>query len=741
MKSVPRRGLETLLGNPRNMAKRIAAVVLGLLMCSLAFTAVSASTTEVVQDEARMLIHGEAGASWTTTLDVGASHNGLVSVSCATCEATLRDAQGSTLEQGNGGLDVVHHANADERLTLQVDFVEEERADVLTVASTMEALEERPAPGTTAGSTLLAKTQPGDAWWVDTSPLRLDAGWDGAATAVLNVSADANAHLLAEADGPSWIDLVLHHASNDVNLRLLVQNASGETDRLTQTVQGALLPFTHRLSLEDGERLLVMLEGTVPNTAVALTMVAHPTAGAMDHTTEEGPRLIGHGGQIKALDVNETDAIRLAPDDGTELLVHHLVQGNWVATSSEAVTTMTTVWPLPGAEALRLTCSSPVCASTLDRLRASDMGSGGDAQGYIDVSDPVLLEGGTTGFLPLNGSAEGHLVRSTHDVADVLPLFIDAWEDSIHLIKVSVWSTEPVRVELVPIDPLTGAIDEEERTVETLDGQGKSLSAQFGRGAHLIRISLIDAEDVLNTTWGSDGVTLNYTVELAHGVVDEGDEPWFEPDEASQIWGARVRWILGFCFLIPVAYLAHIQRRRTRLANIMRAQRERLRSIVERLDEGRPVEQERRDLHLALDAVATLEFEEACRSWGEPDLAHRTDEVALAAWRLDPRLAKHGSHVILVGLAAGPRTWEATALRFDAPLGSACEVKGVEPRFMHHGEDVFLDTLRADTVVFLTVELDGAVSLVDVEINGLVEAEPRAARAPSSLLLTTDEEA
>ena len=31
-----------------------------------------------------------------------------------------------------------------------------------------------------------------------------------------------------------------------------------------------------------------------------------------------------------------------------------------------------------------------------------------------------------------------------------------------------------------------------------------------------------------------------------------------EPDEASQIWGARVRRILGFCFLIPVAYLAHI---------------------------------------------------------------------------------------------------------------------------------------------------------------------------------------
>ena len=106
-----------------------------------------------------------------------------------------------------------------------------------------------------------------------------------------------------------------------------------------------------------------------------------------------------------------------------------------------------------------------------------------------------------------------------------------------------------------------------------------------------------------------------------------------------------------------------------------------------------------------------------------------------------PAFGQGGAHVLLVGLAAGPQTWEATALRFDAPLGAACEVKAVEPRFLHHGEDVFLDTLRADTVVFLTVELDGLESMVDLEVNGLVETEPRAARATTSLVLGADEEA
>lgn len=729
-----------MLANPNTMAKRQATVVLMLLMCSLAFTSASSSTTEVDHDEANLLVHGEAGASWTTTLGVNATQHALFVVTCTTCEATVLSGQ-DTIASGTGGLYHLHQAETSEDLVLRIDFLNEESASVLACASTMASLQDRPAPGASADTTLLATSEAGDVWWVDDQPVRLDAGWSGGSTAVLNVSADLTAHVLAETADDAWVDLVLHHASNDVNLRLIVQNDTSEANLETHAVNPASLPSSHRLSLNDGERLLVMVEGTAPATSVALTMAAHPMSGAMHQATDGHTQLVGHGGQITALDVNETDAVHLTPAAETELLVHHLVQGTWVATSSAPVTAATTVWPLPGAEALRLTCQSPVCASTLHRTTGDDMGSASDAQGYLDLGDEVLLAGGSTGHLPLNGSASGHLVRATHDVADVLPFFIDAWEESIHLVKFSVWSSEPVMVEIIPIDPMTGTIDDEEQKMEVLAGQGESLSAQFGRGAHLIRISLVDADGVLNTTWGSDLVTLNYTVELAHGVVDEGDEPWFEPDEASQIWGERVRWILGFSFLIPVGYLAYIQQRRTRLANIMRVQRERLRSIVKRLDEGRPVEQERRDLHLALDAVATLDFEDACRSWGDPDLAHRTDELAFAAWRLDPRLAKHGTQAILIGLAAGPRTWEATALRFDAPLGASCEVKAVEPRFLHHGEDVFLDTVRADTVVFLTVELEGEATMVDLEVNGLVDAEPRAARATSSLILVSDEEA
>ena len=101
------------------MAKRGAAVMLGLLLCSLALASTSATTT-VVEEETRVLVHGEAGASWTTTLDLDASHHGLFWVSCLACEATVSDAQGSTLAQETGGIEHIHTAEVRATLTLTV---------------------------------------------------------------------------------------------------------------------------------------------------------------------------------------------------------------------------------------------------------------------------------------------------------------------------------------------------------------------------------------------------------------------------------------------------------------------------------------------------------------------------------------------------------------------------------------------------------------------------------------------
>ena len=237
------------------MAKRGAAVMLGLLLCSLALASTSANTT-VVEDETRVLIHGEAGASWTTTLDLDASHLGLFWVSCLACEATVSDAQGNTLVQETGGMEHIHVAEVSATLTLTIAFVDEERAEVVTFASTMATLSDRPAPGSVAATTMLAMSQTGDVWWSGVHPVQLNAVWSGASTGVLNVSADTSAYMLAQTEGPAWVDLLLHHTSSEINLRLIIQNDTSETNHLMHTLQGATLPYAHRLALDEGERVL-----------------------------------------------------------------------------------------------------------------------------------------------------------------------------------------------------------------------------------------------------------------------------------------------------------------------------------------------------------------------------------------------------------------------------------------------------------------------------------------------------
>ena len=113
----------------------------------------------------------------------------------------------------------------------------------------------------------------------------------------------------------------------------------------------------------------------------------------------------------------------------------------------------------------------------------------------------------------------------------------------------------------------------------------------------------------------------------------------------------------------------------------------------------------------------------------------------MAAWRLDPRLALQGGNVLLIGVANHANAWEVVGLRLDSPIGEACSILAVEPRFHHLGEDVFLDTLGAGSVTFLTVEIAQGPTQVDIEFNGLVNGEPRAARAPKALMLANDEEA
>ena len=80
------------------------------------------------------------------------------------------------------------------------------------------------------------------------------------------------------------------------------------------------------------------------------------------------------------------------------------------------------------------------------------------------------------------------------------------------------------------------------------------------------------------------------------------------------------------------------------------------------------------------------------------------------------------------------------ALRLDAPEGQAWNVTSVHPRFLSNGEEIFLDSMVAGNIVFVTVEIEGGSKCVDIELNGRFDGEPFAARIPSTLWRNSDSE-
>ena len=99
-----------------------------------------------------------------------------------------------------------------------------------------------------------------------------------------------------------------------------------------------------------------------------------------------------------------------------------------------------------------------------------------------------------------------------------------------------------------------------------------------------------------------------------------------------------------------------------------------------------------------------------------------------------------GDWPILLGLNTEKETWEISAFRFDAPYGQALNVERVEPRLLHQGEEVFIDTIHKNTTLFLTVDLSGEATQVDIELNGQVQGTPRAMRIPTALNRFSEEE-
>lgn len=259
-------------------------------------------------------------------------------------------------------------------------------------------------------------------------------------------------------------------------------------------------------------------------------------------------------------------------------------------------------------------------------------------------------------------------------------------------------------------------------------GVGASGTASLAREVAREVIVLLVVE-----TTGSDDSLRTYGLVWRASPLDDADgEAQAELLAADRIY----LFLMGGCFLIPaLVFLGMALRQRqdqVRAELLLR----RLDHLEGRLEAGE-IEAASADLAAALRHLATDDWASARQQWGEPTLHHHAHGIELLAWRLDARLATSGGVPLLVGIRAAER-WELAALRLVSSAGRHVDVLRTEPQALASGDEVFLGELRTGQETTLLVEVAPGATLVDLELSGLVDGQPRAAQPRRAVSLGED---
>ena len=114
-------------------------------------------------------------------------------------------------------------------------------------------------------------------------------------------------------------------------------------------------------------------------------------------------------------------------------------------------------------------------------------------------------------------------------------------------------------------------------------------------------------------------------------------------------------------------------------------------------------------------------WDEALYDLGKPSLRHMTEQIEICSWVIPE------SSFLILGIRTFQEKWELTALSVSSPEGSTASITKVSPDHMFEDNEVFLDTLSPETKRFLSLEISGSPSLLELEVSGLVDGEPLAA--------------
>ena len=541
------------------------------------------------------------------------------------------------------------------------------------------------------------------------------------------------------------LELQFTHATADILLSVYFQNQTSEHLN-EQTLEQANALTANEFSdskfwhfSEEG-RALLKVESNSLETAWAIKAMLYNDGNVntfiQDH---EDMKIVGHFSTTATIEMNDTQKFTLQSiHSDAEVRIDQLVSGSWISGEFQTLTSglETVFYPYPNISAARFTVESEVHWIEIQSEDFADIDSGEDAPSYLPAS--ASTENSSWPRMPLqSGQLEGQLTLAIHDTADVYRIEIEGWDKSQHLVKILIEGSnlEVLQLELWSIDQEKW-IDEDARTVILVNGKIQTV-LEMSHGTHFFRVSLLDSANNTNHSWGEDVPSIPYFVSSMYTLIDEGDEPYFPPDEHAEKWGTIARFFLGSLFLIPVIFLGIQQYRSKKSAENLLVKTEQLAWFKQQMDSGEVTpQQSRKNLTKALHAITMLEWEDANKAWGPTDLEYRTENVAMAVWKLDHRMAKEPNAIpLMVGVHILEGNWDLAALRFDAPVGGAWKIELVEPRFLHRGEEVFLDTMAKGNKTFIMAEITGNATTVDIELNGRMDGEPSATRIPTTLAL------
>ena len=341
--------------------------------------------------------------------------------------------------------------------------------------------------------------------------------------------------------------------------------------------------------------------------------------------------------------------------------------------------------------------------------------SDGDALCHHDcpnIVDEDIIQNDAVTIEDARWETHGNL--SEQDVVDVYSIFIpgEAWEthrliatieDGNEILQIQSWNNTGEF-----ISPLDFA-----------EGVG-TVGLNMTPGYHAVKVTRADS--AIDTT-------PYHLVLQTVNVSNEEDKP-VEAGPIVDRWKEFIPFYvgIGLLMLAPMGYVLW-SLRGTKLSDEVQAhERGRLKRLRERLSKLITTNAEEHEINSALQMLEEVQWRATIAEMGEAALSHHTESVTLKAWRME-----QGS--LLVGIHVEIAPWELAALRFEAAGGPSWKITKVSPTSLFDGDEIFLDTLNVGATRFLTFELEGTATGLDLHLSGLVEGKPLAAIPARALLM------